>query len=42
MEQNMVTIEKNRVALESVLQSQLDEMRKKKRYYKSMAKKFKA
>jgi hypothetical protein len=42
MEQNMVTIEKNRAALDSVLQSQLDEMRKKKRYYKSMAKKFKA
>ena len=42
MEQNMVTIEKNKVVLENVLQSSLDEMRKKKKYYKSMAKKFKA
>ncbi len=41
MEENLKTIGENKRVLENVLQNQLDEMRRKKRYYKGMAKKFK-
>ncbi len=37
----MITIEKSKEAIDCVLQSQLDEMRKKKKYYKQLAKRLK-